>query len=183
MSEFNQLWRDIVERSQGFPTVQEYHELEHIYNLMKGCSSYLEIGTAEGNSLYVLSHALNPNSTITCVDYCEKHTQAPQQEIVALVREQGHMVCVCAGDSTSPSTLHPHRKHPYDCVLIDGGHDYATALSDAQMYGPLATKYIFFHDVTMPAVSEAFDEYCTMTGRTGTRMINSDNFGYGIIAL
>jgi hypothetical protein len=52
---FDQYWRVIKDRST---TVQEYHELEHVFNLMRDCESYLEVGTAEGNSLYVLAHAL-----------------------------------------------------------------------------------------------------------------------------
>jgi len=183
LSDFNSLWRHIVERSQGFPTVQEYSELQHVFNLMKGCSSYLEIGTAEGNSLYVLAQALNRNATIACVDLCEKHTEKPRNEVVTELRGMGYMVCVCAGDSTNPATLHPTLKTEYDCVLIDGGHDYATVISDAYMYGKYATKYLFFHDVTMPEVNRAFEEYCESMERKGYKMINSTSFGYGIIKI
>jgi hypothetical protein len=49
---FDELWRFVVTRSASFPVVQEYHELQHIFDLMKGCGSYLEVGSAEGNSLY-----------------------------------------------------------------------------------------------------------------------------------
>lgn len=176
---FDDLWRFIVNRSQGFPTVQEYHELAHIFGLMRGCESYLEIGTAEGNSLYVLAHALKAGARIVCLDLCEKHTAAPQADIVA--RLDKYNVSVCAGDSRNPDTL--LFKMPYDCVLIDGGHDYQTVISDAHMYGKLATKYIFFHDVCLPEVDRAFQEYAKTIGGNAYKMINSTGFGYGIIGV
>lgn len=179
---FDDLWRFIVTRSQGFPTVQEYHELEHVFNLMQDCGSYLEVGTAEGNSVYVLAHALRAEATIICIDLCEKHTAQPQREILDILRKEQFRINICAGDSRDPTTLHPSMKHSYDCVLIDGGHDYDTVLSDAYMYGKLATKYIFFHDVCLPEVNRAFEWYCKQRPEcTAYKMINSETFGYGIM--
>ena len=46
---FSQYWDFIAKR--GVSTIQERSELEYLFNLMQGCESYLEIGSAEGNSM------------------------------------------------------------------------------------------------------------------------------------
>lgn len=187
MHNFDDLWRYVVKRSACFPVVQERSELEHVFNLIKGCKSYLEIGTAEGNSLYVLSHALEPDSKIVCVDYGENHTQPFQEEIRQLLSDK-HEVAMFHGDSTNPDTLPYSYKDKairgYDVVLIDGGHDFATVQSDCLMYAGLATKYVLFHDIKMPEVKQAVDWYLERY-KTGKyyEFINSETMGYGIIIL
>jgi len=174
MSDFDTLWRWINNRGSVI-TVQEYNELKHVYDLMKACSceSYLEVGSAEGNSLYVLGHAVTRE--IDYIDLGEKHTEAARHEVIRQlnVKINGYL-----GDSRNPQTL-PKRK--YDCVLIDGGHDFDTVLSDAEMYAPLATKYVFFHDIQLEPVKRAVEQYVKEHNLTYRTFINSDTFGYGII--
>ena len=160
--------------------MQEQNELEHIFNLMKDCESYLEIGTAEGNSLYVLAHALKKGAKITCVDFGETHTKPKHDEIIRMLSPD-YEVGMFLGDSTDLQTL--PNKEKYDCVLIDGGHDYNTVYSDARMYAPLATKYIFFHDVKLPEVKRAVDEYVKENNLKYYEFINSPSFGYGIVEI
>lgn len=186
MPDFDSLWN--WARSRG-EFQQEYTELRHIFDLMSACDckSYLEVGTAEGNSLYILGHAVDDRGTIDYIDLDENHTrEARTQSIQKLVQEkwpmQGRMIGFHHGNSTDPLLLDSKRK--FDCVLIDGGHDYKTVLSDSIMYAKMANKYVFWHDIQLLEVKIAVDCFLSAikSGKYST-FINSDNFGYGILEI
>lgn len=179
---FDELWRFVCERSASFPVVQEYHELEHVFNLMKGCESYLEVGTAEGNSLYVLSHALKENAVITFIDLGENHTKEAREDAINLTHR---FMTGILGNSHSAKVLKSTLlKQEYEVVLIDAGHTYEDVIVDAVAYGSLANKYIIFHDVCLPDVARAFDWYCKQRPDCRAyKMINSETFGYGIVEI
>lgn len=182
MKTFDELWKFINTRG-SIITVQEYHELEHVFDLMQACEcqSYLEVGTAEGNSLYVLGHAVANDGWIDYVDYGEEHTQAPREESIAKLNP--FKIASWIGDSTNPNTLPDKDVHKFDCILIDGGHDFATVLSDSILYAPLATKYVFWHDIQLPEVRAACDWFKKRWAHLGefSDFINSDSFGYRIL--
>lgn len=156
---------------------QDFVELKHIYDLMTGCKSYLEIGSAEGNSLYILGHAVTGH--IDYIDIGESHTDKLRNEAITKL---GKPVRSFIGDSTNPKTYPKDFKS--ECVLIDGGHDFATVLSDSILYAALATKYVFWHDIQMPAVGAAVEWFVKRwtLGKYST-FINTDNFGYGILEI
>lgn len=177
MSVFNKVWRDITKR-EGVVMVQNREELEHVFNLIYGYESYLEVGTAEGNSLYVLAHALKEDARITYVDYGEKHTTLARDEVLRRIPQT---VTAIHGDSNDFSTR-DQVQGAFDVVLIDAGHDAFNVAIDALFYGPLATKYIIFHDVQLLEVSRAFDWYRKQfPERESYRFVNSPTFGYGVI--
>lgn len=189
MKTFDELWRDIEERSQRWciPIVQDKEELRHVFNLMHGCKSYLEIGTAEGNGLYILAQNMAQYPHLTIVDYGEKHTHEPRTEVIKYlfdlgigVREvYGNSHCVIGEVIRSDSSYDLER---YEVVFIDAGHAYEDVVSDAIAYGHLATKYIFFHDIQLPEVRKAFDWYCGQNPQfKRSEFINSPTFGYGIL--
>lgn len=185
MSVFERLWLWTTKRAGGeVNVVQERHELNHIFDIMKNneCCSYLEVGSAEGGSLYVLSRAMKEGSKIVCIDYGEDHTRDQFNEVLNEIKDK-YNVTVINGDSHSHEVKEQAQKHPwYDCVLIDAGHKYADVVEDALAYGPMAKHFIFFHDVQLPEVSQAFDWYCQKTNpRKVTKFINSTTYGYGII--
>lgn len=185
---FDTLWHWINSRGSVI-TVQQREELEHVFNLMRDCEcqSYLEVGTAEGNSLYVLGHAVS--KSIRLLDLCEDHTRKHMHEIVDYHTQNGKDILIYAGDSTYPETFFGKNtarfitgERNYDCILIDGGHDFATVLSDSILYVPLATKYVFWHDIQLPEVRAAVEWFCKrwQLGEYNT-FINSDSFGYGVL--
>jgi predicted O-methyltransferase YrrM len=178
LSEFDSLWEFIVKRRPF--VVQTYNELGHVFDLIKGCESYLEVGSAEGDSLYVLAHALKPGARITSVDLGENHCKPFIDEVFQLLSPK-YSVALYTGDSRDGST-YPNRKR-HDVVFIDGGHDYETVWSDIRMYGALATKYLIFHDVKMPPVKQAVDEYVKQTGSKYYEFLDSEDKGMGIITL
>jgi hypothetical protein len=194
MTEFNQftfgvktyadLWRDLQERSRrlAIPIVQEYHELEHVYNLIRDCESYLEVGAAEGNSLYVLSQAVKPWSNIKYIDFGEPHTKDARDEVIQRVGSVGIKITGIHGNSNDQSTLAQLNGERFDAVFIDAGHEYENVKIDSEFYGPLANKYIIYHDICLPGVELAFNEYAKKrTDCESYRIKNSQTFGYGIL--
>jgi hypothetical protein len=67
--------------------------------------------------------------------------------------------------------------------MIDAGHDFYDVLCDARYYGPMATKYIIFHDICLPEVEAAVTHYQRETGLKLRKVINSPTFGYGIMEI
>lgn len=178
MKDFNELWKFATRHGS---IVQERSELEHVFNIIKGCKSYLEIGTAEGNSLYVLSHALEDDARIVCVDWCETHTEEQRNEVIKEMEQKNISILAYDSHSMSASNL---VRGLFDVVLIDAGHTYADVIADAMVFGKLATKYILFHDMQLPEVKAAFEWYCkTQKFENVTTFINSDQYGYGIVTL
>lgn len=177
LSEFDLRWKWVADRG---PVVQEKHELNHVYDLMKGMNSYLEVGSAEGTSLYVLGGALSEfKYNIEFIDLCEPHTEQLRKDALLKLGKKAFQI---KGDSTHQGTYEYVKNNRYDCVLIDGGHDFATVLSDCILYAPLAKKYVFFHDVQLPEVKAAV-EWFTRNWKLGeySTYIRSTNYGYGII--
>lgn len=187
MADFEQLWQDILERCERFqfPLVQDKEELRHVFNLMKKLNSYLEVGTAEGNSLYVLSRALegesklnNDSAYIEIIDFGEPHTKIARDQVL-----NGLGFTICEHLENSHSAKIKVTQDQYDAVLIDAGHSYEDVIADAIAYGHLAIKYIFFHDIQLPPVKAAFEWYCKQNPqfKNISTFINSPNYGYGII--
>lgn len=176
MKSFDALWKWAESRGKF---QQDYKELNHIFELMMGCDcrSYLEIGSAEGNSLYILGHAAR---MAAYVDIGEDHTDKLRSDAIqALNIPVQHFI----GDSTKLETIRQITSM-HDCVLIDGGHDFSTVLSDSINYAQLAYKYIFWHDIQLPEVKLAVDWFVKRwpLGKYST-FINSNNFGYGIMEI
>jgi len=182
MQGFNEHWDFIVKRSNDacMPVVQNKEELEHVYNLLTGCESYLEVGTAEGNSLYVLANAMPKGSPVTYIDWAEKHTEENRAFVLSRL---DYPVTPIHGDSNDYATLNQVIDKKYDAVLIDAGHDDFNVAIDALFYGPLARKYIIFHDIQLPDVSRVFDWYCKQMNKKSYRVVNSEHYGYGVICL
>lgn len=178
MSDFEKRWAWLTKRAGGENNlVQEKNELKHIYDLMKACDceTYLEIGSAEGSTLHVLGSI---PKFVDYIDFCEVHTEDLRKEITG---QDTKFTCF-RGDSTNS---HTHlRKAHYDCILIDGGHDFATVLSDSILYAPLAMKYVFWHDIQLPEVRKAVEWFVPRwnLGKFST-FINSASYGYGILEI
>lgn len=174
---FDKLWRGVTDRTaNGVITVQDRQELEYVYNLTRGCTSYLEVGTAEGNSLSVMAEGM---SKVVCVDLCEKHTAPKLKQIW-----KSHYVMI-PGNSHDINVIKQANYHaPYEVVMIDAGHTTVDVIADACAYAPLATKYILFHDVQLKEVAVAFDWISGLVkAKKNYKFINSETFGYGVIEL
>lgn len=204
---FEELWQDLEERSRrwAIPIVQDRAELEFVFYLIRKneCESYLEVGTAEGNGLYVLAHALKKNpmyyivydendkeidggtklavEVCEIIDFGEKHTKLARDEV--LKNLQNLDIRITENYGNSHNALVKVKFRDYDAVFIDAGHTYEDVIADAVAYGSLANKLIIFHDIQLPEVKKAFDWYCAQNPqfKNISQFINSPNYGYGII--
>jgi len=148
MTSFNERW-DFALKASKRPVVQNRNELEHIFNMIKlrGAKSYLEIGTAEGLTAYVLAGALDACSRIVCVDFCEPHCEATRTLLLNKLEMEGHSVMMYKGNSRNPEVVSEVSRSVYDVVLIDGDHTFEGVKADTINYAHLANKYVFWHDV------------------------------------
>lgn len=182
-SDLQKMWRFCQKR--GDVMVQDYHELEYVYNLMRDCKpdSYLEIGTAEGDTLLMLGSTLPETGRIHWIDKDEPQFREKRQQVTEMLKPR--TITAYSGLSTDhldiwkSVIIGPYL--PFDVVMIDGGHEYETVLSDSQRFAPLANRYVFWHDIQMPSVKKAVDEY--MDGKKYETFICSDNMGYGILKI
>jgi hypothetical protein len=189
MKTFDELWRDMQVRTgnYAYPMCQDRTELEHVFNLMKGCESYLEVGTAEGNSLYILGRALKSRGKIAIVDYGEERLQSLRDEVISGLKNEDYDVKEIYGDSTLHETVarvaSTYDGFYPDVVMIDAAHDGQSVMSDAINYAERARKYAFFHDITIPAVAKSFAWFTQYAEQrfSASKFVNSDNFGYGIL--
>lgn len=192
MKTFNDLWCELIRRQNNgiAPLVQDKAELEQVFKLIKSanCDSYLEVGTAEGNSLYVLAHALQVDQqfvkkpSIITIDYGEKHTASPRNEIITKLADIVNIKEFLGNSHSSDIIKQVNDLRSFDVVLIDAGHTYTDVIADAVAYGHLAQKYIFFHDVQLPEVKAAFEWYVAQRHDCyADYFINSANYGYGIL--
>lgn len=187
MKTFDELWDDILERCERFqfPLVQDKEELRHVFNLVQDSRGYLEIGTAEGNSLYVLAN--NIRGKIFSVDFGEVHTKAPRDEIFDKLAAEYREIIFRACNSHSYESLDQMHNYftKYDTIMIDAGHTYEDVIADACSFGWLAKRYIFFHDIQLPPVKAAFEWYCAQNPqfKNVSTFINSPNYGYGIVEI
>lgn len=119
-------------------------------------SSILEIGTANGGSLFMYSRIASADATIVSVDlpggtfgggYSE--ARIPLYEAFPLPGQKLHLV---RADSHLQKTLNIVKTHfgqkTIDFIFIDGDHTYEGVRSDFEMYSKLLSKngYIAFHD-------------------------------------
>jgi predicted O-methyltransferase YrrM len=117
----------------------------------------LEIGTARGGTLFLLSRVAAPEAMLLSIDLPGGSfgiTWRPESTLLLkrLVL-QSQTVCLIRADSHDSGTLSTVRTllngEPLDLLLIDGDHRYEGARRDFEMYGPLvrARGLIAFHDI------------------------------------
>jgi len=187
--QFDELWHWVTHRRGAHERapVQIKEELEFVYNLISGCRSYLEIGTAEGDSLFVLAHALMTKTFITYVDYGERHTEFYREEVKKLLGNKNiHPHGIHSDSHHHAAIKEAHTIGSFDVVMIDAGHLYEDVIADAIAYGGLAKKFIIFHDIQMPDVAKAFDWYVkSQEYKNTSKFVSKEDspYGFGIITL
>lgn len=117
----------------------------------------LEIGTANGGTLFMLTRVAAPDATIVSLDlpggdwgggYSEE--RIPLYQAFALPTQTMHLL---RGDSHAASSLEAVKAHlgdrPLDFLFIDGDHTYEGVRQDYEMYAPLVRPggLIGFHDI------------------------------------
>jgi predicted O-methyltransferase YrrM len=140
-------------RASGwFTTLQVESEivglLEHIRD--RGYQTLLEIGTASGGTLYLLTRAASRHATLISLDLV--HDPAHLAGLQLFRRAQQRLLTV-TGNSSAPATLERVKEilasRPLDFLLIDGDHSAYAVRQDFALYGPLVAPggMIAFHDI------------------------------------
>ena len=117
----------------------------------------LEIGTANGGTLFLLSRIASVDGTIISIDLPSgpfgggySKWRIPLYKSFALIDQQIHLI---RADSHSQETLEKTKimlnGKDVDFLFIDGDHTYEGVKKDFEMYSPLVKKggIIAFHDI------------------------------------
>jgi cephalosporin hydroxylase len=134
--------------------LQDLAEFNEFLTLIKqhNVSSYLEIGSKHGGSLWRIANALPKGSRIVSVDLPHADGSFKQSRPNLLqcgdaLKKRGYDVHLFLTDSTDPNTIAKVKKlAPFDLCLIDACHLEPYIRQDFANYGPLA-KIVAFHDV------------------------------------
>lgn len=138
----------------GRQASQNEFELRGFIDLLRerGVTSYLEIGSREGDTFYDVVSSLPKGSRAVAVDlpggmWGKSTTGKQLMKAIAELARRGYKVAYMLGDSTSARMVASVRAmQPFDAVLIDGDHRYEGAKTDWLNYGPMA-DIVAFHDI------------------------------------
>jgi len=129
-------------------------------------TSYLEIGSKFGGSLWRAANALPKGSRIVAVDLpggtkAWKESEASLKACVLALVDLGYDARIIWGNSTDPKVIEQVRAlGPYDATLIDADHRWDSAspkpngvAADFANYGPMAS-IVAFHDLAWKRAPE-----------------------------
>ena len=111
----------------------------------------LEIGTANGGTLYLLAWASAPDARILSVDVCEY--DRIRRRLYRSFGQRGQRLDVLHADSRLDATRTMVERYfvgePVDLLFIDGDHAYESVKRDFELYGALvrAGGAVAFHDI------------------------------------
>lgn len=122
----------------------------------------LEIGTANGGTLFLFSNIADSDTTLISIDLPgTRFSRSPQWKhpLFTSFAKKQQKIFLINSDSHNNNTLSRIKEiileRKIDFLFIDGDHSYDGVAKDFEMYGPLvgADKIIAFHDI-VPGPSE-----------------------------
>jgi predicted O-methyltransferase YrrM len=150
----NELFKHLWAESQEVPMVtQEPNELYAAFCLMRGYSSFLEVGSCYGTSLYILSHALRNGSRVVSVDLGEEKSVSYLEGNLQKLKNKGFDTKFIKGNSREVKL-----KEKFDVVFIDGDHSYEGVKADVEKYRPLCKHLLLLHDIRMDGPGRVLTE-------------------------
>jgi predicted O-methyltransferase YrrM len=176
---FARSWDVAVKRAGMVAVVQDKEELFALICLLQAaeCTSYLELGSSDGVSLFVIGSCLPKGARIACVDLFEAHSAANLQTHIGLLQAAGQQVTKYEGKTEAWAKM-VWREHPdgFDAVLIDAGKRYKDVKRDWEDYHQMARKLVAIHDVGAP------DKKCFWTETHGGLEVKTtlSRMGYGV---
>lgn len=150
------LARRAVRGPEALALNQVHAEIERFCELVRAerPRAVLELGTAGGGTLFLLSDAAADDATLVSVDLPPPRGYRRSQALVYRAFARGRQrVVPIRGDSHDPATLERVREQlrgrDVDVLFVDGDHSADGVARDHEMYGPLVRPggLIAFHDV------------------------------------
>lgn len=141
-------------------------EINDLLNILEkeSLENILEIGTANGGTLFLFSKISSKHSKIISIDLPNGEFGGGYKKwrmgLYNSFTSYDQSVYLLRRDSHSEETLGEVKKilenQKLDILLIDGDHSYEGVKTDFKMYGPLVKKngYIIFHDI-VPGPSDS----------------------------
>jgi predicted O-methyltransferase YrrM len=120
--------------------------------VQEGVTSFLEIGSKFGGSLYRIAKRLPAGSRVVSVDMPKGTRAWPQSEAelkatIQKLQTEGYDARVIWGDSTAPEIIEKvEALGPFDAIFIDANHTLPFVKRDWANYGPMG-RIIAFHDI------------------------------------
>lgn len=177
------LYRDPDAPVQPQQQQWEFQKLLDIYEKL-GPRVILEIGSAEGGSLYQFMKHSPPGGLFVSVDstFCIDQWQV-------WIEKFNHTFHAIVGDSIAPDIIDKVKfvAPKVDFLFIDGGHDYEHVKSDFLNYGPLVRSggLIVLHDIIHSSygVYKLWSEFrrCGFITQELLGCPDEDEYGTGVI--
>lgn len=145
--------------------MQVRQEIYDLLNILKedNLENILEIGTANGGTLFLFSRISNKNAKIISLDLPKGKWGGGYSKWRAIMYKtfslENQNIYLLRKDSHDKKSLDEVKKilkkEKLDLLFIDGDHSYEGAKLDFDMYSPLVKKdgYVVFHDI-VPDLSD-----------------------------
>ncbi len=139
----------------GGKLAQAPKELAGLAALLRdlGATSFLEIGSRHGDTLFELAMLVPSLTRFMAVDlpggrWGRRGSERNLDRAAWILERMGKQAEVLYGRSLDEAIVaRAKAAAPWDFVLIDADHTYQGVKSDWQVYGPLAGKAVAFHDI------------------------------------
>jgi predicted O-methyltransferase YrrM len=153
----------------------------------------LEIGTAAGGSLFLLSRVAAADALLVSLDWARAGTNDRRRPIYEALARPGQRVEFLFADSHAPRTVERVRAElagrSVDLLFIDGDHSQAGVRADWDMYGPLVRSggLVAFHDIVPGSEEEVggvpglWQELKTADAREYVRDWQQGGYGIGVL--
>jgi predicted O-methyltransferase YrrM len=148
---------------------QQREEIKELLAILEAARprTLVEIGTASGGTLFLLSRVAAPDATLVSIDLPGGRFGGGygrwRSPLYRSFARQGQEVHLIRADSHEPRTLRQLQAMiglgRLDFLFIDGDHTYEGVRRDFELYGPLMSVggWIGFHDI-IPDPSDAMNE-------------------------
>lgn len=151
--------------------IRPSQEREEITEFLQVLSRYkpetiLEIGTANGGTLFLFAKISNPDAKLISMDLPNRYPEN-RMRLHKTFATNTQEIIILHQDSHTPKALHRVKNtlegQMLDCLFIDGDHSYYGVKQDFNMYSPLVRKggIIALHDICPSKLTRGVAKFWT----------------------